>query len=84
MERVCIFVATSAFANIHPYSEEYMRPQGGEERAEYLQELENSDPWFYVPPVSGASLQTAVSNDTSKHRSLHLCSFFNRFSRLII
>ena len=37
------FVATSAFANIHPYSEEYMRPQGGEERAEYLQELENSD-----------------------------------------
>jgi hypothetical protein len=42
-----------------------MRPQGGEERDEYLQELENSDPWFYVPPVSGVSLQTAVSNDTS-------------------
>jgi hypothetical protein len=43
------FVATSAFANIHSYSKEYMRPKGGEERAEYLQELENSDPWFYVP-----------------------------------
>ena len=64
MERACIFVATSALANIRTYSEEYMRPQGGEERDEYLQELENSDPWFYVPPVSGASFQTAVSNDT--------------------
>ena len=78
------FVTTSAFANIHPYSEEYMRPQGGEERAEYLQELKNSDPWFYVPPDSGASLQTAVSNDTSKHSSLHLLFFFHRFSRQII
>jgi hypothetical protein len=38
------FVATSAFAKIHLYSEECMQPQGGEERAEYLQELENSDP----------------------------------------
>jgi len=53
--------------------------QGGEERDEYLQELENSDPWFYVSPVSGAILQTAVSNDTSKHSSLHLCSFFIDF-----
>jgi hypothetical protein len=41
-----------------------MQPQEGEERAKYLQELENSDPWFYVPPVSGASFQTAVSTDT--------------------
>jgi hypothetical protein len=61
-----------------------MRPQGDEERAEYLQELKNSDPWFYVPPDSGASLQTAVSNDTSKHSSLHLLFFFHRFSRQII
>ena len=56
-----VFVATSAFAqDIH--SEEYMQQHDGGDRAEYLQEMENSDPWFYVPPVSDASLSTTESN----------------------
>ena len=55
-----------------------MRPQGGEERAEYLQELKNSDPWFYVQPDSGASLQTAVM--THQNTAVYIfCSFFIDF-----
>jgi hypothetical protein len=56
------FTATSAFAQERPYSEEYMQHHDGGDRAEYLQEMENSDPWFYVPPVSDASLSTTESN----------------------
>jgi hypothetical protein len=56
------FAATSAFAQDRPYSEEYMQQHDGGDRAEYLQEMENSDPWFYVPPVSDASLSTTDSN----------------------
>ena len=29
-----------------PYSEEYMQQHDGGDRAEYLQEMEHSDPWF--------------------------------------
>jgi hypothetical protein len=39
-----------------------MQQHDGGDRAEYLQEMENSDPWFYVPPVSDASLSTTESN----------------------
>jgi hypothetical protein len=39
-----------------------MQHHDGGDRAEYLQEMENSDPWFYVPPVSDASLSTTESN----------------------
>jgi hypothetical protein len=56
------FTATSAFAQDRPYSEEYMQRHDGGNRAEYLQEMENSDPWLYVPPVSDASLSTTDSN----------------------
>ena len=56
------FAATSAFAQERPYSEEYMQQHDGGDRAEYLQEMENSDPWFYVPPVSDVSLSTTESN----------------------
>ena len=56
------FMATSAFAQNRPYSEEYMQQHDGGDRAEYLQEMENSDPWFYVPPVSDASLSATDSN----------------------
>ena len=56
------FAATSAFAQDRPYSEEYMQHHDGGDRAEYLQEIENSEPWFYVPPVSDASLSTMESN----------------------
>ena len=56
------FAATSAFAQDRPYSEEYMQQHDGGDRAEYLQEMENSDPWFYVPLVSDASLSTTESN----------------------
>ena len=48
------FAATYAFAqDIH--SEEYMRQHDGGDRAEYLQEMEHSDPLFYVSPVNDAS-----------------------------
>jgi hypothetical protein len=56
------FAATSAFVQERPYSEEYMQQHDGGGRAEYLQEMENSDPWFYVPPVKDASLSTTDSN----------------------
>jgi hypothetical protein len=52
------FAATSVFAqDIH--SEEYMQQHDGGDRAEYLQELEHSDPLFYVPPVNDASFPAA-------------------------
>ena len=53
-----VFVATSAFAQERPYSEEYMQQHDGGDRAEYLQEMGHSDPWFYVPPVNDASMFT--------------------------
>jgi hypothetical protein len=56
------FAATSAFAQDRPYSEEYMQQHDGGDRAEYLQEMENSDPWFYVPPVNDIGLSTIDSN----------------------
>ena len=56
------FVAASVFAqDIH--SEEYMRQHDGGDRAEYLQEMEHSDPLFYVPPVNDASFP--ATNNTS-------------------
>jgi hypothetical protein len=59
------FAATSAFAQDRLYSEEYMQQHDGGDRAEYLQEMEHSDPWFYVPPVNDASLSTTNNNATS-------------------
>jgi hypothetical protein len=56
------FTATSAFAQDRPYSEEYMQLHDGGDRAKYLQEMEYSEPWFYVPPVSDASLSATDSN----------------------
>ena len=56
------FTATSAFAQDRPYSEEYMQQHDGGDRAEYLQEMENSDPWFYVPPVNDVSRSTTDNN----------------------
>ena len=56
------FAATSAFAQDRPYSEEYMQQHDGGDRAEYLQEIEHSDPWFYVPPVNDASLSSTDNN----------------------
>jgi hypothetical protein len=38
------FAAASAFAQTYPRSEEYMQQHDGGDRAEYLQEMENSDP----------------------------------------
>jgi hypothetical protein len=40
-----------------------MQQHDGGDRAEYLQEMEHSDPEFYVPPVNDASFP--VSNNTS-------------------
>ena len=56
------FASTSAFAQDRPYTEEYMQQHDGGDRAEYLQEMEHSDPWFYVPPVNDASISTTDSN----------------------
>jgi len=35
-----------------------MRQHDGGDRAEYLQEMEHSDPLFYVPPVNDVSFST--------------------------
>jgi hypothetical protein len=42
--------------------EEYMQQHDGGDRAEYLQEMEHNDPWFYVPPVNDASLSATTEN----------------------
>jgi hypothetical protein len=52
------FFVTTTFAQDVPYTEEYMQQHDGGDRAEYLQEMEHSDPWFYVPPVNDASMTT--------------------------
>jgi hypothetical protein len=46
------------------YDEEYMQQHDGGDRAEYLQEMEHDDPWFYVPPDNDASLSTATNLPT--------------------
>ena len=57
------FAATYVFAqDIH--GEEYMQQHDGGDRAEYLQELEHSDPLFYVPPVNDASFP-ATNNESA-------------------
>jgi len=57
-----LFEATSALAQDTPYGEEYMQQHDGGDRAEYLQEMESSDPWIYVPPANDASHSTPVNN----------------------
>ena len=59
------FAATSAFAQDGPYSEEYMQQHDCGDRAEYLQEMEHSDPWFYVPPVNDARISTTPNNNVT-------------------
>ena len=59
------FAATYSFAQTYPHSEEYMQQHDGVDRAEYLEEMERSDPWFYVPPVNDASISTTNNNATS-------------------
>ena len=58
------FVATSAFAQDAPYNEDYMQQHDGGDRDEYLQEMEHSDPEFYVPPLNDASLSAATNSST--------------------
>jgi hypothetical protein len=55
---VLSFFVTTTFAQDDPYAEEYMQQHDGGDRAEYLQEMGYSDPWFYVPPVNDASVST--------------------------
>ena len=57
-----LFEATSALAQDTQYSEEYMKQHDGGDRAEYLQEMENSDPRIYVPPVNDVSHSTPVNS----------------------
>ena len=45
-----------------PYDEEYMQRHDGGDRDEYLQEMEHSDPEFYVPPVNDASFSAATNS----------------------
>jgi hypothetical protein len=59
------FAATSAFAQDRPHTEEYMQQHVGGDRAEYLQEMEHADPWFYVPPVNDASISTTITNNVT-------------------
>jgi hypothetical protein len=57
-----LFTVTTAFAQSTPSREEYMQQHDGGDRAEYLQEMEHNDPWFYVPPVNDASLSATTDN----------------------
>jgi hypothetical protein len=59
------FAATSVLAQDPPYSEEYMKQHDGGDRAEYLEELEHSDPLFYVPPVNDASFPASNNGPAS-------------------
>ncbi|HSN96334.1 MAG TPA: hypothetical protein VLR10_04020 [Nitrososphaeraceae archaeon] len=45
-------VTITAFTQDAPSSQEYMAQHDGGDRAEYLQEMEHSDPSFYVPPAN--------------------------------
>ena len=54
-----LFASTYAFGQDATHSEEYMQQHDGGDRAEYSQEMEHSDPWFYVPPSNDVSLQTS-------------------------
>lgn len=58
------FITTSVFAQGSPYSEEYMDKHDGGDRAEYLQEMEYSDPLFYVPPANNASFPNSTISNT--------------------
>ena len=53
---------TLTFAQDIPSNEEYMTQHDGGDRAEYLQEMEHNDPWFYVPPVKDTSLSSNAEN----------------------
>ena len=57
-----LFTATSVFAQGTPYSEEYMEQHDGGDRNEYLQEMEHSDPEFYVPAVSEANSTSSTAS----------------------
>jgi hypothetical protein len=46
-----LFAATSVFAQGILYTEEYMKQHDGGDRNAYLQEIEPSQPEFYVPSV---------------------------------
>ena len=61
MVPLTFFIAT-AYAQDIPYTEDYMAQHDGGDRAEYLQEMEYSDPWFYVPPVNDANYPTTSKN----------------------
>jgi hypothetical protein len=54
-----LFAATFVTAQGNPYSEEYMKQHDGGDRNEYLQEIQHSDPEFYVPAVSEANSTTS-------------------------
>jgi hypothetical protein len=45
-------VTITAFGQDAPNNEEYMAQHDGGDRAAYLQEMEHSDPSFYVPPTN--------------------------------
>ena len=52
LSMLSMFVTITAFAQEAPNSEEYMAQHDGGDRAAYLQEMEHSDPSFYVPPAN--------------------------------
>jgi hypothetical protein len=47
-----MFVTITAFTQDAPNNDEYMAQHDGGDRAAYLQEMEHSDPSFYVPPTN--------------------------------
>jgi hypothetical protein len=62
---VSFFSLTSSSAETYNHTEEYMQQHDGGDRAEYLQEIEHSDPLFYVPPVNGTSYSSITDSNIS-------------------
>ena len=62
---VSFFSSTSSSAETYNHTEEYMQQHDGGDRAEYLQEIEHSDPLFYVPPVNGTSHSSITDSNIS-------------------
>jgi hypothetical protein len=58
------FSLTSSSAETYNHTEEYMQQHDGD-RAEYLQEMEHSDPLFYVPPVNSTSPSSTTDSNIS-------------------
>jgi hypothetical protein len=62
---VPLLISTSAVGQDTLYSEEHTAQNYGGDRLEYLQEMEHSDPAFYVPPLNDGDLPANNNNESA-------------------